>query len=823
MKDEARQDHRIGFIPHPSSFILRRNLPMSNAGTCCGCPLVRQGLSVLGTIALFGAVLAALLWHGPTDLGPKAAAAAADADARPGNWSHWRGPEQNGFSREKGLPDSFSTDPAAPKNLVWRAPVGGRTTPIVQKGRLYLITRTGNGKDTEQERVVCFDADNGKQLWEHKFNVYLTDIVSDRLGWTTMTGDPETDTVFAHGTQGDLYCFDRSGKIVWHHQLTEEYGRISGYGGRVTSPIVDGDLLIIGMLNASWGYLGAGRNRFVAFDKRTGNVVWWASTGNQPLDTYYSIPVVAVIGGERLLISGGGDGGVHAFKVRTGEKVWSYIFGSGMVNCSPVVDGTFVYIGQAESNLDNNLQGKVICLDGSKVKNGKPELVWQEDGLKAKFASPIIHGGRLYICNDFGRLWCLDAKTGKRLWFFQYGKNTKGSPVLADGKIYIGEVDSAFHILEPGEARCKRLHKEEFPAHEGAPVEINGSPAVVNGRVYFMTSAELYCIGLKDHSAKPDPSPIQPREGEKGKPAWLQVIPADVTLHPGESVEFKARTFDAGGQLIGEEKAIWSLGARQWPEGIPPPEGGAPKLPPLAGELSVQEGISTKLTVAKAPPSQFGKVIAKAGSLEGSARVRVAPTLPYAPDFTKVPDNGIPGGWVNCQGKFAMVTLPDKTKALKKLAVNPSPLVARAHTFIGTPDLTGYTIEADVMATQVNKELPDVGISANRYIFMLAGKGDLRLVSWDALPRIDHTIEYKWKPDTWYHLKVTTAKQGGKFVARGKVWLVGDKEPEKWSLEVTDPVPNENGSPTLYAYIPNINAPALGSEAFFKNVKITPN
>ena len=155
--------------------------------------------------------------------------------------------------------------------------------------------------------------------------------------------------------------------------MTEEFGRISGYGGRLTSPIIDGDLCIISMLNASWGYGATGRTRLAAFDKRTGKVVWWASTGFPPKNSYYSNPVVAVIRGERLVITGGGDGGVHAFKVHTGEKVWSYIFGSGDVNCSPVVSGDLVYIGHGEINLTGGLQGKVICLDASQVKNGTAE------------------------------------------------------------------------------------------------------------------------------------------------------------------------------------------------------------------------------------------------------------------------------------------------------------------------------------------------------------------------------------------------------------------------------------------------------------------
>ena len=66
-------------------------------------------------------------------------------------------------------------------------------------------------------------------------------------------GDPETGNIYAHGVQGLLFCFDKDLKVVWSHSLTEEYGRTSGYGGRTTSPVIEGDLMIVSMLNASWG------------------------------------------------------------------------------------------------------------------------------------------------------------------------------------------------------------------------------------------------------------------------------------------------------------------------------------------------------------------------------------------------------------------------------------------------------------------------------------------------------------------------------------------------------------------------------------------
>ena len=133
--------------------------------------------------------------------------------------------------------------------------------------------------------------------------------------------------------------------------------------------------------------------------------------------------------------------------------------------------------------------------------------------IKAKFASPILHEGRLYIPDDVANLFCLDANTGKQIWKKKYGRNSKGSPVWADGKIYIADVNSKFHILEPGPKECKTLYSQFFRSPDGIiDVELNGSPAVANGRVYFMTSEETYCIGKKDHTAKADPIPPRAKE-----------------------------------------------------------------------------------------------------------------------------------------------------------------------------------------------------------------------------------------------------------------------------------------------------------------------
>jgi len=764
---------------------------------------------------------------------PKEAVAATPI---PPTWSHWRGPEQTGVSRERDLPEKFSLDPKAENsNLIWRVESGGRSTPVVQNGRVYIINKTGDGL-TEQERVMCFDEKDGKVLWEHKFNVFYTDHVSSRLGWTMPVGDPETGNVYVHGCQGLLFCFDKDGKIVWQHSLTEEYGRISGYGGRITSPIIDGELLLMGFVNGSWGEQAIARDRFVAMDKKTGKILWWSSTGFPFKGTYYSTPVAATIGGQRLLISGGGDGGVHAFKVRTGEKVWSYIFSSGEINCSPVVAGDRVYIGHGEEN--GNQQGQIICVDGAQVTKGEPKLIWSVDGIKAKYASPIIHDGLFYVCNDAGKLFCLDANTGDLKWDFKYGRNTKGSPVLADGKIYVAEVDSKFHILKPSKEGCERLSSQFFRrTPSGADVSINGSPAVANGRVYFMTSSELLCIGKKDHTAKADPIPQPPAEATGGdKLAHLQIISADVVLHPGESVPLKALAFNDKGRLIGDVKVEWSLAGMRPPQGAPPPpQGSAPPPPPpaLQGELSEKSNsATTRLTANKVPPQQFGRVVATLGDLTADCRVRVVAPVPYVSNFAPVPEGRTPAGWVNCQGKFEVVALPGGTqKVLKKRANDSRPGLARANTFLNTPDMKDYTIEADVMPTQVKLQSkdelidhwPDAGICCQRYTLMLTGGQALRLVSWDALPRVDKTVAFPTKSGEWYRMKLTVQMQGDQGLVLAKVWPRDKPEPKDWTIEFTDPIPNREGAPALYGFAQGILEGKIGTEIFFDNIKITPN
>ena len=126
------------------------------------------------------------------------------------------GRSETGSSTETNLPDKFSLDPNDPNsNLLWKAPYGCRSTPLVMAGKVYIINDDPpEGDPTEGERVMAFDANTGKVLWEHKFNVFLRRHRLQPRRLDQPGRRPDHPPIYAHGTQGFLMCLDgETGKL----------------------------------------------------------------------------------------------------------------------------------------------------------------------------------------------------------------------------------------------------------------------------------------------------------------------------------------------------------------------------------------------------------------------------------------------------------------------------------------------------------------------------------------------------------------------------------------------------------------------------------
>ncbi|MBA3323472.1 MAG: PQQ-binding-like beta-propeller repeat protein, partial [Pyrinomonadaceae bacterium] len=461
-----------------------------------------------------------------------------------GDWAEWRGPARDGVSAEKNLPARWS--PATGENVAWKAPYGGRSAPVVFGDRLYLQNSIGKG-ETQQERVMCFDANTGKVLWEHRFNVYLSDVPTHRVAWASPAVDPATGNVHVFGSGGTLLALSRDGKVLWERSLGEDFGLLTTHGGRTVSPLVDDDLVIVSGVTFMWGQHGRGAHRFMAFDKKSGETMWVSAPGGRPYDTTYAPPVITNVNGTRLLIQGASDGVVHAIKARTGEPVWKYEISKRGINTGVVVRGTTAILTHSEENLDSNEMGMLVAVDaGAKGELKKEGVKWNVYGWQGGFSSPVLDGDRLYQLDNGANLAAFDVTTGKQLWLQNLGTIQKASPVLADGKLYVGTENGNFFILKPTATGAEILDQDQLGT-EQQPEAIIASAAVSDGRVYLVSDSNMYCIGKKSGTSTRQHPPLEGLPNPNRAATHVQVIPTELMLKPGDTARFRVRLFDDQG------------------------------------------------------------------------------------------------------------------------------------------------------------------------------------------------------------------------------------------------------------------------------------
>ena len=162
-----------------------------------------------------------------------------------------------------------------------------------------------------QEALVCLDATSGAVLWDRRHSDFISDIVYNRYGVGAACIDPVSGNVFFQTSPGLLLAYDSNGKKIWERSLMEEFARLTFPNGRTGGPCIDGDLVIIHAITANWGKHGPARDRFYAFDKHNGDLVWSSTPGITPKDSSFSPLVFENLeDGRRVFYSGTGCGHV---------------------------------------------------------------------------------------------------------------------------------------------------------------------------------------------------------------------------------------------------------------------------------------------------------------------------------------------------------------------------------------------------------------------------------------------------------------------------------------------------------------------------------
>jgi hypothetical protein len=483
--------------------------------------------------------------------------------------------------------------------------------------------------------------------------------------------------------------------------------------------------------------------------------------------------------------------------------VWEYRLSRRGINTSPTVVGGKVFVSHSEENIAGTTQGAIAAIDGGYegdvTKKGE---LWKQVEMGGGKSSILHVDGKLFCADDAGKMFILDAKSGEPIGRkLGLGTMNFATPVYADGHVYHMEKQGRFYIIkvDPKKSPNPRLSPA---ATFGSNVEAWASPVISHGRLYIQTTDMLYCFEDKE---KEHGSTERPKVEEEAnvsddtRLAQVQIVPADVLLKPGDKQQFTVRVFNSKGQLL-EEKADVKYEAIG------------------AGQVD-DEG---NFTAAEDAGHNAAYVTASVGELKSKARIRVVPPLPWKFDFTGLKD--APITWVGARYRHVMRTVDGNDLLVK---ITTIPLGTKSRAWFGPTDMHDYTIQADVLSKKADVEgkIAAMGVIAQGYKFAIESKDDaaaegnakLLINSWDSHDRRHRqAIPFTAEPDTWYTLKLKVANADGKAVCQGKVWKRGEKEPAKWTLQLTDTRPIEHGAAGMHCN-------ATDAEIFIDNVLVTAN
>lgn len=514
--------NKSGEFPSPERATLREVTPLQGStlfrdlisrGVAPGCQIRprwgRLATHLLGCVAvhlvgrLAGGLLAGLLFLGSSSL-------------RADDWPMLGGrPDRNMVAREIGLPTEWDAGEKGPrKNIKWIAPLGRVTfgAPVISGGRVFIGTDNDTKDHAGQRGVLkCFSERDGKLLWSMTHEKLRNPVEDDGTIGICSTPCVDGEFVYYVSNRAELVCRAVSdGREVWLLDLRTTLGVMPNQAS-ASSPLVAGGLLFVVTGNGSDMKTGKVKNptapSFLAVDPKNGKIAWQDnSPGDRILTGQWGSPGYGVVDGQPQVVFPGGDGWLYSFEPASGKLLWKF---NGKAHekrlptgepettfqflAAPVFSGSSVFVAIGEPEAGSG-PGALRCLDarlrGDVTKTAE---LWRVGGadFNDSISMPVVHDGLVYAVDAPGYVYCLDAATGKKLWTHDLKANIWGSPLVADGKVYVQSSEGAVAVFATG--RKKKI----LATNSTLPEVQHGTPVAANGTLYIAGQKHLYAIATE--------------------------------------------------------------------------------------------------------------------------------------------------------------------------------------------------------------------------------------------------------------------------------------------------------------------------------------
>jgi outer membrane protein assembly factor BamB len=362
--------------------------------------------------------------------------------------------------------------PQGGPRVIWRKQIGqGLSGPVVAGKRLILFHRAG-----DREIVESFDALTGASQWRHAYPTTYRDDFGFDEGPRAVPVVAD-GIVYTYGAEGKLHAVDlASGKPLWNVDAMREFEVDKGFFGAAGSPLVEAGKLIAN--------IGGKKAGIVAFDAKTGKVLWTATTDAAS----YSSGIAVTMLGKRyaIFLTRAGLVGLDPSngQVRF-QKPWRARQAASVNAATPLVVSNAIFV-----SAEYGPGAGVLQFDGTKLSD-----VWlSNDVLSNHYATSVYHEGRLYGFHgrqEFGPVFrAVDMQSGKVLW--STGRFGAGSVTLAGNRLVI--------LRESGELVIAAASPKSFQQIASAqvlPATVRAYPALADGILYLRNDDTLAALDLR--------------------------------------------------------------------------------------------------------------------------------------------------------------------------------------------------------------------------------------------------------------------------------------------------------------------------------------
>jgi outer membrane protein assembly factor BamB len=461
-----------------------------------------------------------------------AGAMVAGAVSDPGpEWPMWGGtPDRNMVSPMKGLPTAW--DLKSKKNVKWMAELGSQTygNPVVSGGYVLVGTNNEAMKDPnvkgDKGILMAFRESDGQFMWQAVHDKLAAGRAND-WPFQGICSSPliENGIVYYVSNRGEVMAVDLDGfrdgsndgavkdeklkrevdaDILWRYDMMDELG-VMQHNMANSSPVTFENLIFVSTSNGQdESHVNVPSPKspsLIAIDKTTGKLAWEdKGVGENILHGQWSSPAVATVAKVVQVVVGQGDGWVRGFEAKTGKELWEFDLNPkesvwpktrNEVISTPIIIDNVVYIANGQDPEHGEGVGHLYAIDATKrgdiTKSGQ---IWHYGDIRRSISTGALFNGILFYSDFSGFLHAVEAKTGKQLWKHDMFAAIWGSPMVIDGKVYLGDEDGDVTIMN-----ADRTMKMIAENNMGSSVYSTAVPA--NGTLFIVNRNQLVALSEK--------------------------------------------------------------------------------------------------------------------------------------------------------------------------------------------------------------------------------------------------------------------------------------------------------------------------------------